>query len=103
MAKQDLAKKLESICSSKLFGIIADEYTDISNKELLSMCFRWIKDLRVHKDFAGYYELSDIKSDTTVTAIKDSLIRTQLSLNDLRAQAYDGASNMFGKKTGLPV
>ena len=39
MVKQVLAKKLESIRSSKLFGIIADEYTDISNKELLSMYF----------------------------------------------------------------
>ena len=39
MAKQVLAKKLESIRSSKFFGIIADEYTDISKKELLSMCF----------------------------------------------------------------
>ena len=27
----------------------------------------------------------------------------QLSLNDLRAQAYDGASNMFGKNTGVSV
>ena len=103
MAKQVLAKKLESIRSSKFFGIIADEYTDISNKELLSMCFRWIKDLRVHEDFVGYYELPDIKSDTIVTAIKDSLIRMQLSLNDLRAQAYDRASNMFGKNTGVSV
>ena len=50
MAKRVLGKKLESIRSSKFFGVIADEYTDISNKELLSMCFRWIKDLRVHED-----------------------------------------------------
>ena len=71
MAKQVLAKKLCSIPLSKLFGIIADEYTDLLNKELLSMCFRWIKDLRVHEDFVGYNELPDIKSDTTVTAIKD--------------------------------
>ena len=27
----------------------------------------------------------------------------QLSLNDLRAQVYDGASNMFGKNTGVSV
>ena len=67
------------------------------------MCVRWIKDLSVHEDFVGYYELSDIKSDTTVTAIKDSLIRMQFSLNDLRAQAYGGASNMFGKNTGVSV
>ena len=54
MAKQVFAMKLESIRSSKFFGIVADEYTHISNKELLFTCFRWIKDLRVHEDFAGY-------------------------------------------------
>ena len=68
------------------------------------MCFRWIKDLRVHEDFGGYYELPpDIRSDTIVTAITDSLISMQLPLNDLRAQAYDGASNIFGKNTGVSV
>ena len=67
------------------------------------MCFRWIKDLKVHEDFVGYYELPDIKRDTIVTAIKDSLIRMQLSVNNLRAPAYDGASNMFGKNTGVSV
>ena len=100
MAKQVLAKKLRS---SKIFGIIAGKYTDMPNEELPSMCFQWIKDLRVHEDFVRYYELPNIKSDTFVTAIKDSLIRTQLSLNDLRAQAYDGASNMFGKNTSVSV
>ena len=83
MAKQILAKKLESIRSSKLFGIMVGRDTDILNKELLSMCFRWIKDLRAHEDSVGYYEVPDIKSDTTVTAIKDYLIKMQLSLNDL--------------------
>ena len=29
------------------------------------------------------------------------MIRIQLSLNDLRAQAYDGVSNMFRKNTGV--
>ena len=60
MAKQVLAKKLESIRLRKVFAIIADKYTDISNKELLPVCFRWIKDLRVDEDFVGYYELPDI-------------------------------------------
>ena len=81
-AKEVLAKKLESIRSIKSFGIIGDEYTDISNQELLFMCFRWIKDLRVHADFVEYNELPDIKSDTVVTAIKDSLIRMQFYLHD---------------------
>ena len=82
---------------------MADEDTDISNKELLSVCFRWIEDLRVHEDFVGYYELPEIKSDTIVTAIKNYLIRMELSLNGLKAQAYDGASNVFGKNTGVSL
>ena len=36
------------------------------------------------------------------TFIKDSFIIMQLSLNDLRAQTYDRASNMFGKNTEQP-
>ena len=37
MAKRVLARKPESIGSSKFFGVIADQCTDISNKELLSL------------------------------------------------------------------
>lgn len=104
MAKQLLSKKLNSIRSSNIFAVMADEYTDISNKELLSMCFRWIDEaLKVHEDFVGYYELPHIKSDTIVMCIKDSLIRMLLSLENLRGQAYDGASNMFGRKSGVSV
>ena len=61
------------------------------------MCFRWIEDLRVLEDFVGYYELKNKKSDTIVTTIKDSLIKMQLSLNDLRAQAYDGLVTSLAK------
>ena len=103
IAMQVLAKQLESILSGKFFGIIADEYSDISNKELLSLCFRWLKNLRVHEDFVGYCKPPGIKGDTIVTAIKDSLIRMQLSLNDLRAQAFGRASRMFGKNTSVSV
>ena len=31
------------------------------------------------------------------------MIRIHLSVNDLKAHAYDGASNMFGKNTGVSV
>ena len=103
MVKYVFEKKLESIRSSKPFVIIGDQYTDISNKELLSVCLRWVKAPRVHEDFLGYFELLETKSDTIVPAIKDSLIRMQLSLNNLRAQAYDGTSNMFGKNTSVSV
>ena len=72
MGKQVLQRNLNQFVRVSFWN--NNEYTDISNKELLSMCFRWIKDLRVNEDFVGYYELSDIKRDTTLTAIKDSIL-----------------------------
>ena len=83
---------------------MADEYTDISNKELLSICIRWVGvSLTVNEDFVGYYEIPNIKNYTITKFIKDGLIRMQLPLQDLRAQAYDGVSNMLGKKSGVAV
>ena len=38
------------------FAIITDEYTDVSNKEQLIICIRWIdKSLEVHEDFLGFF------------------------------------------------
>ena len=102
MARQVLLNKMDMIKTSAYYGIMADEYTDISNKELLSICVRWVaENFTAHEDFVGYYEIPNIKSDTIVAALKDGLIRMQLSLDNLRAQAYDGASNMLGKKSGV--
>ena len=102
MANDVLRKKLELIKLSKFFSIICDKYTDVSNKEQLSFCVRWVhENLTPKEDFLGYYEIPNIKSDTIVQAIKDSLIRFQLPLQNLRGQTYDGASNMMGEKSGV--
>ena len=41
------------------------------------------------------------KNDTIVSAIRDVLLQTQISLDNCRGQCYDGASNMLGKKSGV--
>ena len=85
-----------------MFSLICDLYTDVSNKQQLSMCVRWIDDsLNPHEDFLGFYELPNIASDTIASAIKDSLTRFNLPLSDLRGQTYDGASNMLGKRSDV--
>ena len=58
--------------------------------------------LEVKKSFLGFYELEyleDIKSVTVVNAIKDILLRFNLSLQHSRGQRHHGASNMMGKKS----
>ena len=102
MANEVLRKKLNQIKQSRFFSTICDEYTDVSNKEQLSFCVRWVdRNLCGNEDFLGYYEIPNIKSDTIVNAIKDSMIRFELPMQCLRGQTYDGASNMMGKKSGV--
>ena len=70
--------------------------------EQLALCLRWVDELfNIHKDFLGFYQLENIKSDTNVSAIRDVLLRTQISLDNFRGQCYNGASNMLGKKSGV--
>lgn len=103
MARQVLNKKLCEIQKSPFYALIADEYTDISNKEQVSICVRWIDQQRFEtsEDFLGFYEVDNIKSETIVNVIQDSLIRMQLPISKLRGQTYDGAGNMMGKKSGV--
>ena len=104
MPKQLLRKKLYDANRSRMFSLICDEYTDVSNKQQLSMCVKWIDDsLNSHEDFLGLSELPNIASDTNVSAIKDSLTRFNLPMFDLRGHTYDGASNMLGKRSGVAV
>ena len=84
------------------FSIICDEYTDISNKEQLTISIRWFdKQLDAHEDYLGFYNIPDIGADTIASSIKDVLLKLQLSLANCRGQCYDGASNMQGHKTGV--
>ena len=63
----------------------------------------WIepKTLVVHEDFLGFYEVPNIKSATIKDVIVDALVRFQLPLSQLRGQAFDGASNMLGRNSGV--
>ena len=102
MATLTLQEKLKVIQDRKFFSIIADEGTDVSNKEQLSFCLRTVDDdLNSFEDFIGFHHLENIKSDTIVRVIKDILLRLNLNLENCRGQTYDGASNMMGKKSGV--
>ena len=101
MTIEVLRSKLSLTKQSEFYNIICNEQTDVSNKEQLSFCIRWINEnLCPVDDFLGYYEFSNIKSNTIVGAIKDLLVDLELPIQNLRGQTYNGASNMMGKKSG---
>jgi len=79
---------------------MCDEYTDISNKEQLTICNRWVdKELEAHGDFLSIYNVPNFGAETIVSAIKYVLLKLPLSLVNCRGQCYDGTSNMMGHKT----
>ena len=100
MSNQIMRNLLEPVRSC-IFSVMYDEYTEVSNKEQLMFCMRWVNnDPEVSEKFLGFYEIPDMKSRTIVTVMKDTLLRYQLNLDMCRGQCYDGASNMLGKSSG---
>ena len=101
MSNQIMRNLLEPVYSS-IFSVMCDGYTEAFNKEQLTFCICWVNnDLEVSGKILGFYEIPDKKSSTNVAVMKDILLRYQLNLDMCRGQAYDGASNMLGKSSGV--
>ena len=61
---------------------MGDETVDVSNKEQLVICLRWVDDdLGVHEDFIGMHPLEGTSSDQIVRVIQ-VLVTFLLSLKN---------------------
>ena len=81
---------------------MCEECTDVSNKEQLTFCIRWVNnDLEVSENFQGFYEIPNIKTSIIVTVMKDILLSYQLNLDVWKGQCYYGASSLFGKSSSV--
>ena len=81
---------------------MVDECVDISNKEQLVLCFRYVDtEVVAHEDFIGLYKCPNITANTIATAIDDVLLRLNLSVSKCRGQCYDGGRNVAGSKNGV--
>ena len=80
----------------KYFTVIVDEATDVSLKEQVSICIRYVSSdiLAIHETFTGLYETGNTTAETLTLLIKDAMCRFGLDLSDCCGQAYDGAANM---------
>jgi hypothetical protein len=84
------------------FAVIADEATDVANREQFNLSIRWISsNYVVSEDPVGLFCLPDTTSNTVTIVLKDLLIRCNLPLSLCRGQAYNGAANMQGIRKGV--
>ncbi|XP_074297557.1 uncharacterized protein LOC141628297 [Silene latifolia] len=84
------------------FGILADESSDVSHKEQLAICLRFVdKKGKVCESFLGVVKVDDTCSLSLKDAITKMIKDNKLSMSKIRGQGYDGASNMKGHIQGL--
>ena len=70
--------------------------------EQLNLSIRWVDSkYSVYEEPVGLFRVPDTKAETLFTVIKDLLIRCSLSIDMCRGQAYDGAANMLGHRSGV--
>ena len=94
MGQRVLREILTEIRRSYWFAIIADEASDLSHNEHLSLSIRWIDDTySVQEDTLGLVQLPNTKAQTLFSVIKDILIRCSLPISQCRGQAFDGVRN----------
>lgn len=103
MAHNVLREIVREVKNSPFFGVIADSTTDVHGMEQFSLCLRFVhpESLEINEVFAGLYNPVDSKGKTLASAIKDALLRLNLSLDNLRGHCFDGAANMSGREKGV--
>ena len=76
---------------SPFLTILADETTDASNREQVTLFLRWVTDdLQVHEEFLGLYHVNGIDAATLTSVIQDLFVRLNVSLERLRGQCMMG-------------
>ena len=88
---------IEEVKRSKYYTVIADEVTDASNKEQLSIVLHYVQVDVVKKVFVGLIYVERITGESLANAILKWL---ETAASDMRGQCYDGASNMSGARSG---
>ena len=73
----------ECIEKSTFFSIMCDGCTDLSNREQLVLCIRWIDrgNLEPQEHVIGMYQIDDISAHTIVSVIRDMLVRMNFSMS----------------------
>jgi len=95
-------EQIQTIRQNGWFSIIADETTDVSTREQLSLLIRTVgEDLEAEEMFLGFTNVESTTGEDLTKVIKDTLLRLGLDIAHCRGQAYDGAANMAGRFRGV--
>jgi len=95
-------KNVDNVNNSKYFAVLADETTEISNVEQMSLCLRYIDIINnvIREDFLEYIPVYDMTGRGLALTIITRLKEIGINLNYKIGQGYDGAASMNGHLNG---
>ena len=101
MSLKVLTHIITEIKKAKYWGIIVDSTPDVSHVDQLSVIFRYYLNGHVHERFFCFLQIKSHDGKSLITDILDLLERYDIDITNCRGQAYDNASNISGKYSGL--
>ena len=102
MYQKSFRKKIiASLKTSHYFSLMADKATDISSKEELSVCARWLENNKPVKHFLGIVHAKEIMARGITSDLYTFLDSKCIDLQKTRGLGFDEASAMSGHRTGV--
>ena len=94
---------VSKIKAAKCYSILADETTDISSTEQLTLCCRYFDDdaKKVCEDFLEFVPVYDVTGVGLAKVILNKVTQLGLDPNKIVGQGYDGAAAMSGHLNGV--
>ena len=88
--------------ATPFYTIMVDETVDVSNKDQVVVCLRWVDDnFEVHDDFAGLCQVDSTGAENIYHVITNVFLHLNLTISKVRGQCYNVASAMSVAKSGV--
>ena len=85
-----------------IFLALADEVTDCSSLEQVSIVIRFVdRDKTIREEFLGFIAVERITGEALATALLSWLQEHNIDVSFCRGQGYDGASSMSSSTVGV--
>ena len=96
-----LKRSVDSINRSRFFSVLAEETTDISCQEQLTLCARCVSDdFAIEECFLQFVPITDLSGKNSASTILNNLSDIGIDVSKIRGQGYDGATAISEKFNG---
>lgn len=101
LAEETLKNIVEEVSTSDTFSVLADTTPDVSLKDQLSVCLRYVDQRGLPNErLLDVVEVTDKTGYSLAKSIYDTLIKHKLKTGNVAFQSYDCASSMSGVNKG---